>query len=303
MGRRRIRGEPPTLINLGFEWRIEGDDNRNARVEVHYRKTGDRVWQRGMDLFRLQGERVLSNVRFDVINPNMFAGSVLDLEPDTAYDVRFELTDPDGVIGDAVKTVHVRTRPEPMPYAGGRVFHVYPHNTPNNVKIQPAFEGLMAAYNNSTSGTDMIMATRPRVRPGDTILVHAGLYKYSREIYTNTLSTQAASTFDGTYYFHGKGTADKPIAIKAAGEGEVIFDGNGTFNLFNVKAADYHYFEGLTFRNTEIAIWAGTQHEIGAKGLTVKKSRFENIGMGVYTNNSRSSNFYIADNTFIGRND
>src|SRR3954463_10465289 len=69
--------EPATLENLGFEWRIEGDDNRNARVEVHYRKTGDRQWQRGMDLFRLNGERVLSNVRFDVINPNMFAGSVL----------------------------------------------------------------------------------------------------------------------------------------------------------------------------------------------------------------------------------
>src|SRR3954454_136381 len=229
--------EPPTLENLGFEWRIEGDDNRNARVEVQYRKTGDRMWQRGMDLFRLNGERVLSNVRFDVINPNMFAGSVLDLEPDTAYDVRFTLTDPDGVFGDAVKTVHVRTRPEPMPYAGGRVFHVYPHGTPHADKIQPAFEGLMAAYNNSTSGTDMIMATRPRVRAGDTILVHAGLYKYFREFYTNTLSLQAASTFDGTYYLQGKGTPDKPIAIKAAGDGEVIFDGNGTFNLFNVKAA------------------------------------------------------------------
>ncbi len=82
----------------------------------------------------------------------------------------------------------------------------------------------------------------------------------------------------------------------------MIFDGNGAFNLFNVKGGDYHYFEGLTFRNTEIAIWAGTQRIIGAKGLTVKKSRFENIGMGVYTNHARSSNFYIADNWFIGRN-
>ena len=109
--------------------------------------------------------------------------------------------------------------------------------------------------------------------------------------------------FDGTYYLHGTGTADKPIAIKAAGDGEVIFDGNGAFNLFDVKHADYHYFEGLTFRNTEIAIWAGTQFEHGAKGLTVKKSRFESVGMGIYTNNSRSSNFYIADNWFIGRND
>ena len=50
---------------------------------------------------------------------------------------------------------------------------------------------------------------------------------------------------------HRQGTADKPIAIKAAGDGEVIFDGNGTFNLFNVKGADYHHFEGMTFRNTE----------------------------------------------------
>jgi hypothetical protein len=27
-----------------------------------------------------------------------------------------------------------------------------------------------------------------------------------------------------------------PIVIKGAGDGDAIFDGNGTFNLFNVKA-------------------------------------------------------------------
>ncbi len=240
-------------------------------------------------------------MRFDVISPNMFAGSIIDLQPDTEYEVLANIFDPDGVSGVNKKIITVRTRAEPMPYAGGRVFHVYPHGTPNNVKIQPAFEGLLAAYNNSSSGTDMTMATRPRVRAGDTILVHAGTYKYKREHYTNTASLSQVP-FDGTYYLTGTGTADKPIAIKAAGDGEVIFDGNGAFNLFNVKGGDYHYFEGLTFRNTEIAIWAGTQRIIGAKGLTVKKSRFENIGMGVYTNHARSSNFYIADNWFIGRN-
>ena len=30
--------EPPTLISLGFEWMIDGDDNRNATVTVSYRK-------------------------------------------------------------------------------------------------------------------------------------------------------------------------------------------------------------------------------------------------------------------------
>ena len=52
-----------------------------------------------------------------------------------------------------------------------------------------------------------------------------------------------------------------------------------------------------------MAILAGTQFIAGAKGLTVKRSRFENVGAGVFTNFAGSSNFYIADNTFIGRND
>ena len=32
--------ERPTLKSLGFEWKISGDDNRNAAVAVTYRKTG-----------------------------------------------------------------------------------------------------------------------------------------------------------------------------------------------------------------------------------------------------------------------
>ena len=27
--------EPPTLVSLGFEWRVQGDDNRNAANLVH----------------------------------------------------------------------------------------------------------------------------------------------------------------------------------------------------------------------------------------------------------------------------
>ena len=63
-----------------------------------------------------------------------------------------------------------------------------------------------------------------------------------------------------------------------------IFDGDGNFALFDVRAADYTYFEGITFRNAEIAILAGTQFIAGSKGLTVKRSRFENVGAGVFTN-------------------
>jgi len=299
--------DPPTLINLGFEWLIEGDDNRNATVEVSYRRTGDSPWKQGLPLLRLQGERIFqSQGVFDVISPNMFAGSILDLEPDTAYEARFTMSDPDGFVGQSgkvvVKTATVRTRPEPKPSAGGRTFHVYPPNY-SGPKLEPAFDALMCAYNYYCGGGDTVTAGRPRVKAGDVILVHAGLYQYHREYYTGDRKINATTPFEGTYYLTARGTPEKPIVIKGAGDGEVIFDGNGNFNLFNVKAADYNYFEGVTIRNTDIAIWAGTQFIAGSKGLTVKKCRFENVAFGIFTNYAGSSNFYIADNYFKGRDD
>jgi len=297
--------EHPTLINLGFEWPIDGDANRNASVDVSYRKQGETAWQKALPLVRLHGEQTFQRNVFNLITPNMFAGSILDLEPGTAYETRFVMTDPDGIGGaaaNATKVVTVRTRPEPIPAAGGKTYHVYPTKWQGQ-KIEPAFEGIMCAYNYWCGAGDTAPGGRPRVKPGDTVLVHAGLYAYHWEFYGNQTTVNATTTFEGTYYLSGKGTAEKPIVIKAAGDGEVIIDGRDNFNLFNVKAADYNYFEGITFRNTKIAIWAGTQFIGGAKGLTVKRCRFEDVGMGVFTNYSGSSDFYIADSTFVGRND
>jgi hypothetical protein len=296
----------PTLINLGFEWVIDGDANRNAQVAVSYRKAGDAQWKQGLPLLRLQGERIYQRDSWDLVSPNMFAGSILDLQPDTAYEARFVLSDPDGIGGQrestVTRTVTVRTRPEPKPYAGGKVFHVYP-STYKGPKQEPAFEGVMCAYNTYCGGGDTTTTARPRVKAGDTILVHAGVYAYHPEYYGPDRSFNVTSPYEGTYYLTADGTPDRPIVIKGAGDGEVIFDGNGNFNLFNVKEADYNYFEGITIRNTDIAIWAGTQFSTGSKGLTVKKCRLENVGLGVFSNFSGSSDFYIADNTFIGRDD
>ena len=301
--------EPATLINLGFEWFIQGDANRNAAVSVSFRKTGETSWRPALPLLRLHGERIYAESRVDVIAPNMFAGSVLDLEPGTTYEVRLAMADPDGVTGpstsranEEVRVVSVRTRAEPVPYRGGRNLHVYPHGFKGK-KIEPSFEGLMCAYNEWCAGTDWATSGRPRVRPGDTIVVHAGVYKYNRYEYTNDASVNRTVPLDGTYYLTADGTPEMPIAIVGAGDGDVIFDGNGNFALFDVRAADYTYFEGITFRNAEIGVLAGTQFLIGSKGLTVKRSRFENVGAGIFSNYSGSSGFYIADNTFIGRND
>ena len=148
-------------------------------MEVSYRKVGETAWHDALPLLRLDGERVKSGRQIDVTVPNMFAGSILDFEPDTNYEAQFVLEDPDGVRGDARKVVTVRTRAEPTPATDGRIFHVYPHGFTGQ-KIQPAFEGLLCAYNLSCSGIDYSTTGRPRVRPGDTLLVHTGLYKYNR---------------------------------------------------------------------------------------------------------------------------
>ncbi len=256
--------DPPTLINLGFEWFIQGDDNRNASVDVSYRKQGTTDWKPALPLLRLQGERIRQGDQLDVTSPNMFAGSILDLEPATAYEARFVLRDPDGVSGQATKTVTVRTRPEPMPAAGGNVYHVYPPGY-KGAKIEPSFEGLMCAYNLTCAGTDWATAGRPRVKAGDTILVHAGVYKYNRYEYTNDPAVNRTTPLDGTYYLLAKGTPEKPIVIKGAATVRRFSTALATIALFDIRAADYTYFEGLTFRNTDYAILAGTQFIAGAK--------------------------------------
>ncbi len=302
--------EAPTLISLGFEWYVQGDDNHNAAVEVNYRRKGESVWRKAMPLLRIQKEQSIFkflNNSIDYVTPNMFAGSILDLDPDTEYECRFRLSDPDGVNGKrsgyAEKIVVVSTRAEPKPSPDGRIYHVYPRDY-KGPKQEPAFPNLMAAYYTGWCEADWWNVAPPRVQPGDTILVHAGLYVDDPTFYGADIWEQGMGTpLGGTYFLTAKGTAKKPIVIKAAGDGEVIFDGNGNWNLFNLLAADYHYFEGITIRNTEIAFLAGHKKITGSSGLTVKKCRFENIGKGIYSDWGGSKNFYIADNVFIGRHD
>jgi hypothetical protein len=248
-------------------------------------------------LLRIGGERINEN-SFQLWTPHMLAGSIFDLEPGVEYECRFVLSDRDGVDGPTEKVVTVRTRPEPKPAPGGRVFHVYPPGF-TGTKQQPAFEGLLAAYFTGSSGADYFNIFPARVRAGDTILVHGGVYKGERYKYGGALGL----TSSGTYFLTQSGTPDRPIVIKAAGDGEAIFDGDGAYNLFNVMAANDNYFEGLTFRNTELVFWGGSKHIAGSSGLTIVRSRFEDIGRGIYTDWSGSKNYTISDNTFVGRFD
>jgi hypothetical protein len=113
-------------------------------VNVSYRKKGTSAWKDALPILRLNGEQI-ATAPFNYVAPNQFAGSIFDLESDTEYECRFIMSDPDGVNGQAQKTVTVRTRVEPVPFKGGKVYHVYPPDYKGQIQ-EPAFTGLLNAY-------------------------------------------------------------------------------------------------------------------------------------------------------------
>ena len=252
--------EPATLICLGFEWDITGDENRNATVEVSYRVSGKSAWMRRHAAAphgrRADHARALHGAR-------PFCGK--HPRPSARHGVRGPFDDEgpgrrDGNGGPERQGAHAG---EPKAAAGGRTIHVYPLTWPaNRPKENPNFTGLMAAYNGYVGTGDWNVVALHKAEPGDTFLVHAGLYKGDRHNYVDPYGL----TFDGTYLLTAKGTAEKPIVIKSAGDGEVIFDGDGAFRLFDVMGSAYHIFDGITFRNTEVAFWAGVKEVAGAWG-------------------------------------
>jgi len=295
--------ERPTLENAGFEWYVSGDDNHNATVTIRYREVGASEWREGLPMLRIQHEKIWGHEQRDVYEtPNMFAGSIFGLEPGTTYECEFTMSDPDGLIGVATVVERVTTRSVPKPYEHGRVFHVYPMGYEGE-REDPSFTGLNEAYYGYNGAGDWWLYSEPRIRAGDTIKVHAGTYSGERYIYAQANGLD----FHGHYVLTQKGTADRPISIIAAGDGEVIFDGKGSdgsnYNIFNVMAADHHYFEGITIKNTDIGFLAGWKNVSGSSGLSVVNCKTEAVGNVVLTHWHGSNDFYIADNTFIGTHD
>src|SRR3954469_18133485 len=74
-----------TIHSIGVEWDVAGDDNHDASAALDYRKTGMPAWSPALPLLRI-----------DYNGSNTLAGSALFLTPDTSYDLRITITDPDG---------------------------------------------------------------------------------------------------------------------------------------------------------------------------------------------------------------
>ena len=158
--------EPPTLISLGFEWYIDGDDNRNATVEVYYRESGGNECRSFLPLLRIGNEKC-GTPEWNYTTENMFAGSIFDLKPHTEYECRLVIKDPDGLDGESEKRLTVKTRAKPDISNSGNMRHVYPENWKGR-REEPSYNGLLHAYYGYPRFADWILTTDP-VQPGDII--------------------------------------------------------------------------------------------------------------------------------------
>lgn len=251
----RLIVDPPTLENLGFRWYVKGDHNRNAKVTVSYRKVGKEKWSRGMNLLRVLHE--ISNQDYGPYRTgNLFAGSVLFLEAGTKCEVRLTMTDPDGGSPKESRVIEVVTRSEPPASGGGNTIHAHPKT------------GLMAAYE--------------QAKPGDVVLLHAGVYR-------------------GPFDLKKSGKPGQPIVFRGAGDGFAALEapGEGRTSIVSLAGTHHLIFEDLVFRNSHTAIYSGKP---GSSGITVRRCRIEGVITGIATHSEKSRNWLICDNEIAGTN-
>lgn len=269
-------GEPvlerPTMLCLGAYWIIRGDDNKNAVISVDYRKSGSAGWRKAMPLFRVEkGADAMEKYGTTVYVPKdawLFAGSVVMLDPDTAYELRLTLKDPDG--GSAERILSARTRGEPKTPPNAHTFHVVPGFLGGSGTAQDPFQGLTAAQANA--------------KPGDVFLLHAGVY-------------------EGTFTITKSGESNAPIAWRGAGDGEAVIDAQGKAGKRpgrGISATEVHdvWFENLSVRNADFAIVA---HE--SARIVVRRCHMYNVDYGLTaTKNSKGelADYFVSDNLIEG---
>lgn len=165
--------------SAGIVLTISGDDNANAAAELELSQPGPTVFRPAHPLIRIDATR--------------FVGSLFGLEPDTAYEARVTLSDPDGVTGVAQSVLVVTTRPDTFPDPSQRTLHVSSTGDNTNPGTDPLAPLLTIQHAADLS------------QPGDLVLIQPGIYLES--------VTVPAS-----------GTAAQPIVFRGAASG-VILDG------------------------------------------------------------------------------
>ncbi|NKB66214.1 MAG: hypothetical protein GKR89_04065 [Candidatus Latescibacteria bacterium] len=237
-----IRIDPPTLHSIGVRWYVEGDDNGDAVCTLAYRAEGAETWLQGQPLLRVNRETVDRD--FDSYGTNsgiytvgnLLAGSVLFLQPDTDYQIRLQLSDPDGGQGEFTETV--RTRAVPYAPPPRRTLHVYPPDF-SGARQEPAFATVQSAFDGA--------------RPGDLLLLYPGDHAGGVALATS-------------------GTATAPITIRGVGQARLVGPADGVNLALDDRA--HVFVEELVLSGGRMAIRAQRARYLTVRGCTIEDVKF-----------------------------
>jgi|GEM_PF-1152161 len=258
-----------TIYSVGIEWDIQGDGNHNAACKLRYRKQGE-AWRDALAPLRIDYRGGYDFGRRKAYRHfNMFAGSLMFLQPGTTYDLQLSLTDPDG--GEASQTVTVTTRTQPSLAAPQRRLHVVPGDGGGVGTQDNPLRGLAAA--------DAV------ARPGDLFLLHAGRYERV------TLQRGGSDT--------------QYVAYKPAGDGDAVIVGNLGIMASSLWFEGLNF---VTIKEDSAEMGGIRGKQMGLANIVVVRNRFINTRYGV-SNTEREWNgdpdmlnrfWYIADNVYEG---
>ncbi len=254
----------PTFEHLSVHLSIVGDDNLNSTLTIEYKRTDLTTWSPAAQTMRASP---LLKVDGAALNLNFHAGSVLFLQPNTAYDIRLTLTDPDG--GSSLILNTVSTKARPVTPTNGQKIYVVPGNGGGAGTQANPYQGAQAAADNAM--------------PGNVIELANGTYT--------------------PFNLLRNGTENAPIVIKAAKlHGAVINGGNTASGIIQIgsfnDSIQHIIIDGLVIRNGNWGIDAqNTQF------LTVKNCDVSNVDYGFVNRreNGWEHDQYIHNNRFVGK--
>lgn len=257
----------PTIHCIGFKWFIEGDSNLNCQVALEYKRsyTAD-TWHQAHPLLRVEPDIFEG---YDVDPGNLLAGSVMSLIPETVYDLRLTLSDPDnGAPVETTLTVQTRAIPTFSPTA--RTRYVIPGDGGGCGTQQDPFRGIATAD--------------AAAEPGDLFLLGEGIYT-------------------GRARFTANGTETDPIIWRGVDAASVIFDGELDENsVVEFSRSEYVHLERVTIiRPKKKAVWG-----LNTTGIVVESCIIdmrEAVGydlIGIHVADEEQRNAYICGNVIAG---
>lgn len=187
-----IQFDPPTIHTIGLTLPVlAGDEDFDASVLVSYRPDGRSLWQDALPLQRVRTATLSRPDPTPFPIAEQFAGSIFDLEADTVYEVRLDITDPGGARTTKVGTI--RTRPLPL-------------------------DGPVSPHLISIHSSQALAETLSRAQPGDVITLAPG-------VYTDPLKIERSGTAVDPIVVRGE-SADKAILEPLGSDFGVIITGS-----------------------------------------------------------------------------